>query len=511
MTTSEAKPAAAANTDAFRPTLKSLLALAWPIVVARSSQAIVGFCDAVMVAQLGEAALAAATTGGFNTYFLFILPMGTCFIVSSFSSQLLGRGDLKAARRYAWYGLAVALFAGLFLAAGTPLLPTVLSLVDLGDEVQTLMTAYMGIRLFSAGAAVGLEAIGNYYAGLGNTRLPMFAQLLAMALNIFLNWVFIFGNLGAPALGIEGAAWASVGATSIAFLALFAAFLGGVGIPDIENAPTPAEKPAEPLAEGQALAAGDGAPVAAMVEPVGEEAPLPPPSASKWFEFVQLLRFGLPSGLNWFLEMGAFIFFLNVVVAGLGTTGLAAMNSVIQLNSIAFMPAFGIASAGAILVGQALGRKRIDHAKVGTKLAVACACTWQSAVGLSYLLFPDALISVFVSSDVGDAQATAAFLEVGAKMLVLSSAWQLFDAIANTIAESLRAAGDTTFTLWARVVVAWVIFIPLSLAWVTYGDGGAGAAVACLVIYMVALAVILTLRYRGGKWQSISLFGESAG
>lgn len=507
MTTSEDGAPSGANTDAFLPTLKSLIALAWPIVVARSSQAIVGFCDAVMVAQLGEAALAAATTGAFNIYFLFILPMGTTFIVSSFSSQLLGRGDLKAARRYAWYGLAVALVAGVVLAGGAPLLPSVLSLVDLGVEVQTLMTAYMGIRLFSALAAVGLEAIGNYYAGLGNTRLPMVAQLLAMKLNIFFNWVLIFGNLGAPELGIEGAAWASVAATTLAFLVLFAAFLAGIGVPDVDEDPAPTE----PLKEGQALATNEGAPVAALVEPVVEDAPLPPPSASKWFEFTQLLRFGLPSGLNWFLEMGAFIFFLNVVVAGLGTTGLAAMNSVIQLNSIAFMPAFGIASAGAILVGQALGRKRIDHAKVGTKLALACACTWQSGVGLCYLLFPDALISVFVSDGVGDAEANATFLEVGAKMLMLSSAWQLFDAIANTLAESLRAAGDTTFTLWARVIVAWLIFIPLSLAWVTYGDGGAGAAVACLVVYMVALATLLTLRYRGGKWQSISLFGENAG
>src|SRR5512134_661963 len=90
------------------PTLKGLLVLAWPIVVSRSSQVVVGIADAVMVAHLGEAALAATTTGAMNSFNLFILPMGIVFIVSSYSSQLFGRGDLPAARRYGFYGLAVA-------------------------------------------------------------------------------------------------------------------------------------------------------------------------------------------------------------------------------------------------------------------------------------------------------------------------------------------------------------------------------------------------------------------
>ena len=475
----------AANTSG--PTLSTLVSLAWPIVVARSAQAIVGFCDALMVARLGESALAATTTGSFNTFFVFMLPMGTCFIVSAFTSQLLGRGDLVSARRYGWYGLAVALAAGLIIAAGTPALPAALSVLELNGEVHDLMTTYMSIRLFSSGMAVGLEALGNYYGGLGNTRLPMLAQLLAMVLNLVLNWILIFGNLGAPALGVAGAAYASVASTGTAFVALLVMFILGKGVPS----PSVAEE----------LAADDD-----TLEAMASEAPLPPPSASHWTEFKQLLRFGIPSGLNWFLEMGAFIFFLNVVVAGLGTTGLAAMNSVIQLNSIAFMPAFGIASAGAILVWQALGRSRIDHAKQATRLALYCACTWQTGVGFAYLLFPDALIGLFID----DREANRTFLEIGARMLMLSSAWQLFDAIANTLAESLRAAGDTAFTLCARVAVAWFMFVPLSLAWVTYGDGGEGEAVACLVLYMMALAALLTYRYRSGKWQSISLFGENA-
>ncbi|MGH7806208.1 MAG: MATE family efflux transporter, partial [Candidatus Binatia bacterium] len=85
--------------------------LAWPIVVSRSSQVVIGVADAVMVAQLGEAALAATTTGALNVVAFLILPFGIVFIVSTFSSQLYGEGDLEGARRYGFYGLAVALGA----------------------------------------------------------------------------------------------------------------------------------------------------------------------------------------------------------------------------------------------------------------------------------------------------------------------------------------------------------------------------------------------------------------
>src|SRR5882724_5003288 len=105
------------------PSLRRLLALAWPIVVSRSTQVVIGVADAVMVASLGEAALAATTTGGLNVYAFLILPMGTVFIVSTFSSQLFGEGDLAGARRYGFYGLAVALAAAVISLVAIALTP----------------------------------------------------------------------------------------------------------------------------------------------------------------------------------------------------------------------------------------------------------------------------------------------------------------------------------------------------------------------------------------------------
>jgi len=433
-------------------------------VVSRSSQVVVGIADAAMVAHLGEAALAATTTGAMNSFAFFILPMGIVFIVSSFSSQLSGRGEAPSARRYGFYGLSVAAATQLLGVAGIPAAAWLLSSLDYAPEVRSLMTEYMAIRLWSGGAAIGIEALGNYYGGLGNTRLPMRASVAAMALNVAGNWLLIDGHLGAPALGVAGAAWASALSTWAAFLGLLFVFLregrrGGAVVPRLRLG-----------------------------------------------ELGRMLRFGLPSGLNWFLEFAAFSFFVNVVVAGLGTTALAALMAVIQLNSFAFMPAFGLASAGAILVGQAIGAGRKDDVPAIVRLTFGAAGTWQGLVGLLYLAMPALLFAPFAR----EASSAEALLAAGSRMLALSAAWQLFDAAAATLAEALRAAGDTVFTLWARVVMAWAVFVPGSWITVRVLGGGDLGAVAWLVAYLALLAGALYLRFRAGAWRRLQLVEPAA-
>lgn len=452
-----AEGAGGAGAAAHGGRLRALLALAWPIVVSRSSQVVVGIADAVMVAHLGAAALAATTAGATNAFTLFILPMGIVFVVSSFSSQLFGMGDLAGARRYAWYGLAVAAATEALAAVLVPLVPAALGPLSFAPDVRALMEDYLAIRLLSAGAVVGIEALGNYYGGLGNTRLPMRASLAAMLLNVVGNWLLIDGRLGAPALGVRGAAVASVAASGAAFLGLLAVF----------------------VAQGRRHASG---PLRAA-------------------ELGRLLRFGIPSGLNWFFEFLAFAFFMNVVVAGLGTMPLAALMAVLQVNSVAFMPAFGIASAGAILVGQAIGAGRKHEVPGLVALAFGMAGGWQSLVGLAYLSAPDLVLAGFAR----DPASARELVEIGRRMLLLSVGWQLFDAAASVLAESLRAAGDTAFTLWARLAIAWAFFAPGSWISVRVLGGGDAVAVAWLVVYLAVLALVLLLRFRSGAWRRIVL------
>src|SRR6185503_19792176 len=144
--------------------------------------------------------------------------------------------------------------------------------------------------------------------------------LVTMVGNVALNWVLIYGKLGAPPMGVTGAALASTLSTWLGFAVVAWAFARREREPDLRG-----------------------------------------PLRLRMAELVRMVRFGLPSGFNWFMEFSAFMLFINAIVAPLGTVPLAAINVIMTINSVSFMPAFGLASAGAILVGQAIGRGAKDQ------------------------------------------------------------------------------------------------------------------------------------------------------
>jgi multidrug resistance protein, MATE family len=443
--------------------LLRLFQLAWPIVLARASQSVIGFCDALMTAPLGEAPLAAVTTGSLNAFLAIILPTGIVSIVQSFTSQLRGRGDVAAVRRYAWYGLGFALLAQLLAMLLIPLLPLLLAAVTQDATVGGYMQTYLAIRLLSVGPAVAVEALGNWYGGLGNTRPALIAGVTSMLANVLGCYLLIEPRAGLPGYGVAGAAWASVVATCFGLLTIAVPFAWGWGTP-----------------------------------------PKPPRFQLFAREFWRVVRFGLPNGVNWFLEFAAFIFFIDVMVAHLGTTVLAAFNVVMQLNSVAFMPAFGLASAGAILVGESIGRRAFAECRRFVRLTLIAAAVWMMTVGSVYFWMPKPLMSLFVHPG----PSLEVFLATGSLMLSFSAFWQLFDATGITLSEALRAAGDTTWCMIARVVLAWCVFIPGGWYFILQRGGGVPVVMSLMVCYILLLSLAFALRFLSGKWQNIDLLGE---
>ena len=127
--------------------------------------------------------------------------------------------------------------------------------------------------------------------------------------------------------------------------------------------------------------------------------------------------------------------------------------------------------------------------------------TWQGGVGLLYLLMPVPLLLAFMPPG-GAAQE---LLRGGATMLAISGVWQAFDALGLTFGEALRGAGDTAWCMWARIVVAWVLFMPVAYVAVNVWRGGPTAALWSIVVYIVCLAALLVWRFRSGAWKRIQL------
>jgi MATE family multidrug resistance protein len=433
----------------MRPRLGSLLALALPMVLARASQSVITFADAIQVKGLGAGAIAATATGGLNVMGFVILPMGMAFIIQSFVAQLAGKNRTSDAPRFAWYGLAIALFAAMIAAAMIPLVGPALSLTGYSPQVQHEMTEYMEIRMLSVGAIVGVEALGNWFGGLGNTWMQMIAGLITMVTAVVLNALLI------PKMGVNGAAVASAIASWLGFLFIAVAFW--------------------PKRHGR-----------------GELSRR---------ELRRVIRFGLPNGINWFLEFAAFQVFVNVVMAGLGDETVAALNVVLAVNSIAFMPAFGLSSAGAILAGQAIGAGEKDSVWPSVKLTLAVTLAWMGLVTACYLLGSHIVLGWFAPAGAAGERLIA----LGASMLLVSALWQVFDGTGMTLSETLRAAGDTSWPAAARIVLAWLVFVPSAYIVVRYTTGGALGAMGCLVGYIALLAIALAIRFKSGAWRRIEL------
>src|SRR5262249_17036506 len=172
-------------------------------------------------ARLGYTALAAVATGSINLFSIAVVPMGTVFIVQSFASQLLGRGDLLGARRYAWHALALAGITTVLAVAATPFFGVWLRVFGFAPGVHAAMTAFLQWRFWSVGPYIAVAALGNWFAGLGDTRVHMRASVVTMFMNVALAWALIFGHLGAPAMGVRGAGLASgiATCTGLAYIA----------------------------------------------------------------------------------------------------------------------------------------------------------------------------------------------------------------------------------------------------------------------------------------------------
>src|SRR5262249_1243752 len=138
------------------------------------------------------------------------------------------------------------------------------------------------------------------------------------------------------------------------------------------------------------------------------------------------------------------------------------------------------------------------------KTTLLCTMTWQGLIGALYFTAPETMVGWFDSE-----HKSPDLVAIGVTMLMISSAWQLFDALAMTLSEALRAAGDTAWNAAARTILAWAVFFPAALTVVYVFDGGPTGAILCLCGYIALLAAALAYRFRSGAWRAIELIEPS--
>jgi len=321
--------------------------------------------------------------------------------------------------------------------------------------VVELGTLYLRVVSLGMPALVTMLVAGAAFRGAGDTRTPLMASAAMNVVNLVAAYALVFGHFGLPALGVAG----SAAAADIARL------LGAVALVALLWRPGPAS-----------------------VRGAGWRLELD----VVW----RVLRIGIPTAVEQTMLSGGFLLYGAMVIT-LGTTVYATQRITFQAINLAFMPAFGFATATTTLTGQALGARRPDHAAAANRAALRQSLFWMILLGLVFAVFADPIMRIFT-----DDPEVVALGRVALPVLAIA---QPFWAIGQVYAGSLRGAGDARFPMVATSLGMWLVRLPTAyLFGIVLGGGLAGVYLSST--FDAGLRALLNfLRYRNGRWQRIEV------
>ncbi|MGR3521250.1 MAG: MATE family efflux transporter [Paracoccus sp. (in: a-proteobacteria)] len=404
----------------YAPHVAATLSLGLPLIGSPLARLAIGVSDTLMVGWHGVESLAALVIATSFVQVLFFLGMGFGTAVMGLMATAIARGDETQVRRVTRMALWLSLGFGLLVMPSMWFSRPVL--LGLGQTPVVSQLAQDYLRIAGWGLIANLVALtlNSYLAALERTQVVMWVTLAGLPLNIALNWVFIFGNLGAPELGVRGAAIASLAVqiTAAVILALYAGWL----------------------------------PVARKYELFTRF------WRSDWQALCRVFRLGLPIGVTLLAE-GALFVASNVMMGWIGTPQLAAHGIALQLTAITFMAHLGLSNAATIRVGQAKGRDdrrgMHDAAMAVTGLAILFAILFIAI----YLGFAAPLVRVFL--DPADPQAPM-IVSLGVTLVMYAALFQLTDALQVVAVGFLRGVHDTRVPMWIAAFSYWAVGMPVA-------------------------------------------------
>ena len=434
---------------------RRILGLALPIIGGMVSQNVLNLVDTAMVGTLGNAALAAVGLGGFTTFMFQAVILGIATGVQATASRRKGEGLLERAAVPLNAGLLIVLLVAPMLSVTLyGLVPWIFPHLNQDSEVIARGVPYLQIRVLAM-TFVGMNfAFRGYWNAVDKSRLYMGTLLVTHALNIFLNYVLIFGHFGAPALGVTGAAVASAIAmatgTGIYFL-LGSHYAAKSGF--LHRLPTRAE-------------------------------------------VFGLMRLSLPNSLQQLFFSAGFVLTFWII-GQVGTPEVAAASVLINVMLIAILPGIGFGLAAATLVGQALGRGDArDAAQWGWDVA-KIGVVVLSILGVPMWLTPDLIATVFIHDPVTIVLARLPMRLVGMTMAI--------EALGLVLMHGLLGAGDSKRVMLVSIGAQWVLFLPLAyLAGPILGFGLLGIWIL-QGIYRSTQAMVFVGFWRGGRWATIKV------
>ncbi|MEW9918864.1 MATE family efflux transporter [Marimonas sp. MJW-29] len=437
----------------YRGHARATLGLGLPLIGGHLGQVAIGVTDTVMVGWFSVEALAAVTLGSTYFFVLFIFGSGFAWAVMPMVAAFAAEGDETGIRRATRMGLWLSLGFGLLALPLMIFSGPILRQLGQGDALASEAARYLSVAGWGVIPALLLMVLKSYLAALERTQVVLWITLAAALVNAGANYAFIFGNWGAPALGVVGAAIASVVTQTVSLVGVVLYILRVV--------------PQHQLflrlwrPDRQMLA--------------------------------RVFRLGWPISLTSLSEVG--LFAASAMMMGwLGTVPLAAHGIAVQLASITFMVHLGLSNAATIRAGSAFGRRDRESMARGALTVTVMSAVFAALTIAAFVLFPEPLISLFMQRD---EPARAEILAIGTGLLVMAALFQLVDGAQAIALGLLRGAQDTAVPMWMAAFSYWVVGVPCSYLlgfWLDWEGIGVWAG---LVIGLGVAAVLLNARFWG--------------
>jgi MATE family multidrug resistance protein len=402
-----------------------MLRLAIPVVMAELGWMTMGVVDTLMVGGLGPEAISAVGVGASMHIAFAIFGMGVLLGLDTLVSQAYGAGDVTDCHRWLIDGLTLAAIMTVPITGVCLLLYFAIPSLGFHAAIAPPLQSYFLIVVGSTPFLLAYAACRRYLQGMHLVTPVMFALISANILNAVMDWALIYGHLGLPALGVAGAAWA----TLLSRVYMLAALAVAIWWTDKRAA--------------AAMAAADQ----------HHHSVWRAPRLIDTARLRRLLTLGLPAASQMLAEVG--VFALATALAGtLDPISGASHQIALNLAGIAFMIPLGVGSAGAVRVGHAVGAGDPNRAAAAGWTAILIGVVFMLSSGALFIAMPRTLIGWF-SSD-------PAVLSVGTSLLYLAAVFQLFDGIQGVITGTLRGLGDTRTPMIVNLGAHWLLGLPVS-------------------------------------------------
>ena len=424
-----------------------MLELALPVIAAEVGWVVMGLVDTWMVGGLGPAAIGAVGTGTILYMTLMMPGFGTLLALDTFVSHSFGAGRIDECHRWLFAGLQLAALLTVVLTALAWLGVVLLPLLAMHPDVLAELGPYMTHLIWSTPPLFAYVVFRRYLQAI-NVVWPVITALVAANLvNVSANWLLIHGRLGAPALGVVGAAYATVFSRLALAITLLLVILRRErqrpsGLHDV-------------------------------------------PFAIDWLRMKAILVLGLPAAGQILLEVGVFAA-ASALAGRISPAAVAAHTIVLNVVGLIFMVPYGIGTAAAVRVGHAIGRIDAHGARISGWTALALAAVAMSGSAFLFAGVPAQLLRQFTND--------AGVIELGVGLLLIAAVFQLFDGMQTVTTGALRGLGNTHLPMLVNLVGHWAIGLPLAYylcfvrGWNVHGLWS-GLALGLILIGAVLLGV----------------------